>query len=284
MKTFSRAICMQSSRLFISPAFYITVLAIFTFLLLGCTTELNTSIWEPSTMSTVYVYTTAVSYGFSQLALSILPMIPFALTFCEDWQSNYSIYVLSRVGKKNYILSLLIVNAMAAFLSAALGQALFVSVISAIRPIVVESDIQDAIANAAVDIPSKCLANGKYYAFFLLNIWRQSMGAIFFASLAFGVSTFFPQKAPSLMIPVIFYYLIGIFLKIIYRLFPNNQNLLKTLVLFLNPPYVYYVTFLSPLSNSVNNSIPYITLYTVVWLLIISFFSYKNLLRRLSNG
>lgn len=166
MKTFSRALYMQTSRLFIRPTFYITVLAIFTFLLLGCTTELNTSIWEPSTMSTVYVYTTAVSYGFSQLALSILPMIPFALTFCEDWQSNYSIYVLSRVGKKNYILSLLIVNAMAAFLSAALGQALFVSAISAIRPIVVESDIQGAIANADIDIPSRCLTNGKYYAFF----------------------------------------------------------------------------------------------------------------------
>ena len=126
-------------RVFSSFGFYATVLCKFLVFLLSASEEIQ--LVAGSEGASVYYFFNAVN-SFNSLAdiMLIVATLPFALSFCEDWQNKYYRSLLIRSNISSYCWARALVCFLTTFLAIFLGMMVFIGVLSIWFPITAPGD------------------------------------------------------------------------------------------------------------------------------------------------
>lgn len=126
---------------------------------------------------------------------SILPLVPFAISFATEWKEHSYLFYISRVGVERYILSKLLVSAVSGFLVLLVGLSLSVPILKLLAP-----EYPMAMAGHGVFVESLHLEGHVFAAFaafiadYALIGWLTSVCAVWF-------STYVPNAFATLAAP-----------------------------------------------------------------------------------
>lgn len=193
---------MDLHRAFHSAGFLVAVIGITVALLLGCTSE--AAYIGQGNYDVLTFFNLSHAFGFSQL-LPIFCALPFAASFCSDWNNQYFRLACIRSNVRCYSISKVIVCSLSAASSAILGECIYVAVLALKFPLY-DADIEKGFSS----IPFEDLVyNGHYIVvYILLRILIWAAFFAFFSVFAFLVSTWIPNVFVVLSTPVLAYYLV----------------------------------------------------------------------------
>jgi hypothetical protein len=145
----------------------------------------------------------ARTQGFNDI-FYVLGALPFAASFCLDWNHQFLKPLLIRANMTLYAISKIIVCALSAFVTIVSGQVLFLLILSLNYPLV---DANNVMLESLITgfTHGELLAQGHNVLYFMHHIIGMSVGAAFFALLAFLVSTRIQNTFVVLASPIILF-------------------------------------------------------------------------------
>ena len=203
MKRFLGNVRVDLRRAFFSFGFILAVVGMCVALFSGASTE-GRSIKDGTDV--LYLYMVAHGQGFSTLSM-IFATMPFATSFCTDWNNQFIRPTVIRTNIKSYGISKVFTTALAGGSAVALGEVLFILLLRLYVPLV---DRQGhMLAGAGSDsVYGSLLSSGNFAAYFASQILIVFFGAAFFAVLALWISTYLTNVFVTLASPVLSFYFI----------------------------------------------------------------------------
>ena len=153
--------------------------------------------------SVYYFYMVYFYYPIWLIAFVLAP-IPGAISFCIDWNTCFYRMKIIRCGKKNYILSKIIITWVTAFLTVAFSQMLMFALLVSFKPVFLNGD-GNALKGG---IYQDYLNTSGLWIYFTSKVFFQSVGVAFFAVFALWISTKITDILVVMTAPIIGYYLI----------------------------------------------------------------------------
>lgn len=168
----------------------------------------------------LFEFASGVGYVFP--ALPLLAALPYATSFCQDYKSGYTLPLVLRSGRRRYLLSKVIVNAISGGLAVALGSLAFLLVIylrfPAHFPAPMEwlemEGLQALLAGGSL---------GAYLSYYAARLALVGLTGAFWATFALAFSAFYVNTPMTYCAPLIGYRLIK---ELSERLFlPDGLNI-----------------------------------------------------------
>ena len=151
----------------------------------------------------LYLYTVAHVQGFSMLSV-IFATLPYATSFCTDWNSQFIRPTVIRTNIKSYSISKVFTCALSSGSAVALGEILFIFLLRLYFPLVERQG--PGFDNAVSDqVYGSLLSSGNFTAYFASKILISFFAAAFFAVLALWISTYLSNVFVTLASPVLFF-------------------------------------------------------------------------------
>lgn len=172
MKRFWRAFRMDLLRAF-SLKFVVAFAAIPLLMALDNSVDLLYMFSPEMEMSVHYYYFQSICFGglFSSYLLAMACALPYAASFLDEYQMDFAPWAIVRSGKWPYFLSKFLANALVGGAVNALGQGLFMALISINVPLFRAGDLEflDGFfyGNLALHYPPLYFAVALYYAFLM---------------------------------------------------------------------------------------------------------------------
>lgn len=190
-------------RAYFSFGFIIAVVGMCLALISGASTEGS---MIKNGADVLYLYIVAHVQGFSMLSV-IFATMPFATSFCTDWNTQFIRPTIIRTTIKNYGISKVFTTALSGGSAVALGEVLFILLLRLYLPLV---DRQGHMfANAVSDpVYGSLLSGGNYAAYFASRILLAFFAAAFFAVLALWISTYITNVFVTLASPILSFYIL----------------------------------------------------------------------------
>lgn len=207
--------------------------------------------------------------GMETVLRQILPLIPFGMSFANEWNENAYRFYVSRVGPERYILSKIIITCVSGFLVLSLGAALAIPVLRVLFP---EYPIVD------IGYPNFTLTlfqEGKVVLAYTAWIVNYALTTCFSSICAVWLSTYIPNPLAVLASPTLIYFTI-IRIGTIYKI-PG----LFDKYIFFNPIYWMNATYNTQLARV---EIGYHLGNVLIIFVILSFFAVRKTKRRVLNG
>jgi hypothetical protein len=191
-------------RAFFSYGFLLAVVGMCAALFSGASTE-DHAITHGTDV--LYLYMVANAQGFSTLSM-IFATLPFATSFCTDWNNQFIRPTVIRTNIKTYGISKVFTTALAGGSAVALGEVLFILLLRLYVPLVDrQSDVLAGIVSND-RVYGSLLSSGNFTAYFASQILIIFFGAAFFAVLALWISTYLTNVFVTLASPVLSFYFI----------------------------------------------------------------------------
>lgn len=169
-------------------------------------------------MDTLHFFDFLRNVGTFETMLIICCVIPYATSFCIDYNSSYIRLLKSRTGENNYIVSKVVSCGISGGLSIALGMLLFIGLVSLQYPLVdtaggaYQSILMRVSYDGAKAFESFLLSD-LYILYFALQIYLIFIVGAFWSVVGLTVSTLIPNPFVALFSPYILYFLQSIFIK-----------------------------------------------------------------------
>ncbi|HVJ50002.1 hypothetical protein [Desulfitobacterium sp.] len=195
-------------RAFFSFGFLLAVVGMSAALFFSASTEGQAIVYDNGG-DVLYLYRVAHLQGFSMLSI-IFATLPYAISFCTDWNNQFIRSAVIRTNIKSYGISKVFTTALAGGSAVALGEVLFILLLRLHFPLV---DRQSPFfQNAASDqVYGSLLSGGDFTAYFASKILISFFAAAFFAVLALWISTYLTNVFVTLASPILSYYFLLIF-------------------------------------------------------------------------
>lgn len=159
---------------------------------------------EESYGDVLYLYRVAHVQGFSMLSM-IFATLPYATSFCTDWNNQFIRSTVIRTNIKSYGISKVFASALAGGSAVALGEILFILLLRLYLPLVNRESpmFENAVSDSAY---GSLLSEGNFTAYFAAKILINFFAAAFFAVLALGISTYLTNIFVTFASPILSYY------------------------------------------------------------------------------
>lgn len=256
------------ARVFSSWQFYTAIICVALLTLLNIWDELQYRLFAVHDIPTVFdMYRLHDSLGPELIIL--LCALPFASSFCTDWNNGYMRYSIIRSSVWSYSWSKVVVTAVTGFLSIFIGIGLLMGSLSIFLPWYNEGSL------TMTYVPFSGLLSGAVpLSFFIVNIFYESLGYAFLAVFGLWVSTKITNIFVVLSSPFIlcfgWQYLcgaVGLPYIVNFRTFMHNS--------------------LSRLQNKIVNDaliVPISSGYFLILILLFGVLFYSGVKRRMRNG
>lgn len=172
---------MDLYRAFFSVPFLLAVIAMALMLYISVRYQIN----EPG-IDVAYLHMLSQAQAFNDV-FYILAALPFAASFCLDWNHQFLKPLLIRANIVRYALSKIMTCALSGFAAIALGQTLFILILRLSVPLVNQDGPAFGIVSQFTH--GALLQEGHNILYFVVHIVGMSLGAAFYAMMAFLVST-----------------------------------------------------------------------------------------------
>lgn len=144
--------------------------------------------------------------AFPLLQLPIATL-PFALSFCADWEHQYLRSLIIRTSLKKYAFSKVLVCVLSAAACVVLGTALFWALCSFWMPWISSNNIdQQFFYGMETSVFGVLLTSGNYAAFFGISLLTMGLNAAFWSVVTLSVTTIIPNRFLAVAFPIIGHY------------------------------------------------------------------------------
>ena len=203
---FLRTLRTDFCRMFLSGKFYSAAGAVAGIALLSVWPEAQSGGYRTS----VY-YLVNARGGISAflLAISVLIVVPYALSGREDAQNHYVHCMESRAGLWNYTWSKIITASAGAFLAVFLGYALCFGLLSLKLPVISADEVSALsrqMAQGSLNLYDVLALKGPRILFFAAQFATEGLGYAFMAGFAVMMSVKIENVFVLLSVPIMFYY------------------------------------------------------------------------------
>lgn len=154
------------------------------------------------------VATTTMWGWFTQLVY-ILAVLPFGFSFCQDWNHRYIFSLISRSNVNKYVWSKVIVSMFSSFCVV-----FFSYIIVAVLLILRYPVVRNFQGEIFMEVPKPyniLLYTNTPFTFFIIRSMISALGASFWATFSYVVSSYIPNLYVTGSIPFVASYLIGRF-------------------------------------------------------------------------
>jgi hypothetical protein len=209
--------------------------------------------------------------GVEVVVHSILPLIPFAMSFAFEWKERSYLFYLVRVGPERYILSKLIVSAVSGFLVMMIGVLLAIPALQLLAP-----ELPILFENIFSDFVTPLYEKGQIALALFIYIFHYALSGCLTAVCAVWFSTYIPNPFAVLAAPMTIYFTI-----LRFNFLSASAGILKNSPLdFLDP--VYWINNTYPTTSA---AVALLTKgCTVLFLcLLMGFGSVRQMQRRVLN-
>lgn len=203
---------MQFSQLLTNLGFYLSIAGI---VVVG---YISTRGYYREARSVTYIIDMLIGLSFFKKMTVIFAAIPFASSFCNDWNFQYIKPTIIRGGINRYIFSKVVVCSISAFLTVSIGLLLYAFILSFKYPL---HHMNDQVMPPYGSL----LASGFPFSFTLLKIFIFSLAATMWTISGLTISAILPNRFVAIASPFVFGYII--------------QELTMSLPLYLN---IYVLT------------------------------------------
>lgn len=192
-----RTLQVDLQRAFCSMNFFLAVLAMFVFLIINTGKEMVFA------EDVLYLYTVANFQSFAIMYV-LVAALPYAASFCADWNNQFIRPLLIRISWKSYTISKVTVCALSSAAAVALGEFLYIIFFCVQYPLV---DPQGNMFENSTQLSyGFLLLEGHYITYFFCHILILATAAVFFSVLALSISAYLPNVFVTMASPVIAYY------------------------------------------------------------------------------
>ena len=175
---------------------------------------------DSTTASVWYLLDKAiVGSGVVSLMICVIPIIPYAISLAEEYETGMMKYYTIRTGRTSYLTNKIIVSFVSGFMTMFLSQVLFVLIFVQFFPLFNTSRTYYAY--------DQLMQNGEVIKGFVMYMTHMSLSGALMAVIAVFVSTIIPNKFAAVSLPVVIYFTLS-------RIFHVGGNLPK----FLMPAYL----------------------------------------------
>lgn len=140
------------------------------------------------------------------LIFVLFAAIPFSGAFFDEWKNNFSINVIGRGAKENYLGALYVTACLSAFVTVMAGLLLFSFVMSLVMP-VHDVDVNEGYSMA--EPYGVFLQNGHPWLYLICRIYLCAMGAMLCVGIGVMASAIFPDAFAAIAFPFIGKYVLG---------------------------------------------------------------------------
>ena len=203
---FLRTFSTDMRRMLLSGKFYTALLAVAAIAFLGIWPEVQASDYQAS----VY-YLVNGRGGISAffLAISVLIVLPYALSSREDALHNYVHGMESRAGLKNYTWSKILTASAGAFLVVFLGYILCFGLLSLKLPMIKANQREFLLQKASegtINFYDTLIVSGHPALYAAAQFFTEAMGYAFMAGFALMLSAKLENVFVLLSVPILLYY------------------------------------------------------------------------------
>ncbi len=201
MKEFVGILRMDCWRAFTSVGFLLAVFGMLLALLFNTSTE--RAVMDSGEADVLYLYVVAHFQSFLVLYV-ILAALPYATSFCTDWNYQFIRFAVIRSNIKKYGISRVIICALSGGAAVALGELLFILFFRLNLPLVnTQNPVFESICSTFY---GDLLVSGHFIAYFASRIIVISSAAAVFAVLALLISTYITNVFVTLGFPLVAFY------------------------------------------------------------------------------
>lgn len=204
MKNKRRVFFMGFMQIFQSPLFYLAII--------GLCGMCFISVWQYLTgmdgnfkgTNVLYFFEIFIDLTMFKKLVVIFAAIPFAASFCSDWNCQYIKPVVIRSGVRKYTWSKVTICFISAFLTVFVGLIIFILLLSLKMPILPVENIQDSVV-----APFAPLATGPLPILYILaRVFVFSLAAALWSVVGLAISAYIPNRFVAIASPVIASYLL----------------------------------------------------------------------------
>lgn len=160
-----------------------------------------------------------IGSGVVSLLICVIPIIPYASSLAEEYETGMIKYYTIRTGTTAYLINKIIVSFISGFVTMFLSQLLFILIFVNFFPLFNTSHTDYAY--------EQLMLNGKVMKGLTMFMTHMSLSGALMAVIAVFVSTIVPNKFAAISVPVIIYFTFS-------RIFHFGTNVPK----FLSPSYL----------------------------------------------
>lgn len=204
MKQTLQLIVADCKRAIISNSFVVSIIGIYIVFFWGTYSVIT----EDTDVLLMIQYASAAS-GTNTLVL-LFCVLPYTMSFCNDWESGYIRLVTARAGSARYAGSKFFSCFFSSFLATTLGMYLFVLPVTLTHPLVqINSDnLQPYIGMLTLE--GQLLGQGHFVLYFILYIFFRSVQNGFWATVGLYASAYIPNRFVAVFIPFIGYFFLSL--------------------------------------------------------------------------
>lgn len=196
MKNFLLLLRMDMNRAILSVNFILSTLFISLIMIVSCSGFLT-----KSSEDIVSMLEHALSgSGSPMIIFSILPILPYGMSFALDMEEKASTFWVIRTGSREYAVSKYIAAIISGFLTITVGIFVFALILSLFFPLFENNNNGNSYA--------VFLVNNKVGIYLLLYTIHNSLSGALFAGVAMTVSSYIPNKFTVLTIPIVVYFVL----------------------------------------------------------------------------
>lgn len=188
-------------RCFTSPWFFISVIGIIISYFLGDWGDLKYNLATQDVLSFMDI-SSHIGY-FSELTI-LLSALPYAMSFSEDWNSQFIKSLIIRGGVFKYAVSKIITCIVSAITAILLGTSMLIVILATRIPLV--STISTNYKTFTEGTFGFLLVSGNHIMYFVIQIFFVAIICSVFALVGLVVTTYLPNKFLAITVPIISYF------------------------------------------------------------------------------
>jgi len=191
-------------RAFLSYKMLLAILGVFLFCLISIYQYVQVHLLEQA--SSVYFLNLLMGLSMFKKVLAILAAVPFVVSFCNDWNTQYIRFVVFRSGLKRYAWSKITVCFLSSFIATFFGLLLFLFFLGIFLPIF---PVDPLIRGDIVNTPFGELSVGSFSILYpIARIFVFALGNSFWVVCGLALTAYLPNRFVALLSPFIFSYLL----------------------------------------------------------------------------
>jgi len=196
-----RTVKSDMCRVLYSWRFYVALVLPFIFYIASGIGEIS-ALWNSQT-DVLYFSTFLLGVGSFSTMLVLAACFPFAHAYCEDVKNRYIRLMLPRCRLNNYCASKVTIGALSGGIAAAAGYCLFLVVLSARFPLVIEDSgmVRSFIMASDLNYGGELLEAGRHIMFFMTMVCSGFLFGAFWGAVGITVSGFIPNPFVAMFTP-----------------------------------------------------------------------------------
>lgn len=188
-------------------------------------------------LSVFYFYFHAVQFGglFGRYFTCMFCAIPYAMAFCDEFNSGMSTYAYARSGRRIYFISKFVVAAITGGMVMSVGTILFVAPLTTVLPMTRPEDLLGSLPYLSL------LTRGSGWSYYICAAYYAFLSGMLWAGIATAVSAFASNRYAVVAAPLVAFFTIAQTGRALAMVTPYSLDRLLSMRIIIHSPEITFI-------------------------------------------